>query len=89
MPRVILYRQEQTDIWFLNHVWRHPARRALFLESVPGDERWLSHVPERDFPRWAAPKAPRRKFKMRLRDTARRVMEDPISYDLTTQDPDV
>ena len=82
MPRAILYRQEQVNRWVHTHVWKVPVRRALLLESCPGDERWIHAVPERYFPRWAAPGAKRRKYKTYLRDTARRILADPISYDL-------
>ena len=62
---------ERRRTWFEKHVWEHPTRRKLLIESVPGDDRWLTAVPLNMFPKDSRYGAKNHSFRCELRKIAR------------------
>ena len=81
MPRTILYRSEKIEQWFWKNIWNDPTTKALLMESVPGDNRWLDRIAVRGYPSWAREGKKRTDFRYRIRKIGRKIAANPERID--------
>lgn len=63
MPRHPDSREVQMERWVQTRICYHPQRYAWLMEAVPGDERWIDDVQQREYPHWAKRGQAKRRFR--------------------------